>query len=132
MPHTSSVPLSWRTRRSKYSLIGSKCLSCGTIFFPPRAFCQKCRRRGKLEDVFLSGLGEIISFTIVRSAPRGFEKQAPYIIGIIKLNDGPTTAAQIINNEQIEIGKKVRMVFRRVFEDGESGLLHYGFKFELV
>ena len=127
-----SVPLSWRTRKSKYSLIGSKCLNCNTIYFPPRQFCQKCRRRGKLEEITLSGLGEILSFTIIKSAPKGFEKQAPYTIGIIKLDEGPTLSAQIVNSSCVEIGKKVKMVFRKTYEDGDSGLIHYGFKFELI
>ena len=132
MPHTSSVPLSWRSRRSRYSLIGNRCLNCNTIYFPPRAICQQCRRKGSLEEIKLSGLGEVLSFTTIKSAPKGFEKQAPYTIGIIKLVEGPATAAQIINPEKIEIGKKVRTVFRKTYEDGDAGLLHYGFKFEII
>ena len=132
MPHTSSVPLTWRSRRSRYALIGNRCSSCNTTYFPPRAICQKCRRKGKLGETALSGLGEVVSFTIIKSPPKGFESQAPYIIGIIKLDEGPTTAAQIINSDNIDVGKRVKMVFRKNFEDGEGGLLQYGFKFEVI
>ncbi len=133
MPHTSSVPLYWRLRKSKYNLVGSRCQSCGATFFPPRSLCQKCRSKGKIEDFTFSGEGEIVSWTIIRTAPEGFERQAPYPVAIIKLKEGTKVAGQIVDDaEKIQIGKKVRPVFRRLFTDGSDGLIHYGLKFEIV
>ena len=38
----------------------------------------------------------------------------------------------IVVDDKIEIGQHVRSIFRRVHADGHSGLINYGFKFELV
>lgn len=133
MAHTSSVPLYWRLRKSKYNLIGTKCTSCNSVFFPPRTLCPNCRRRGETEDFRFSGNGEIISYTIIRTPPEGFEKDAPYGVAIIRLDEGANITSQIVGDiNKIDMGKRVRVVFRKIYEDGEDGLIHYGFKFRLV
>ena len=131
MPHRSSVPLFWRIKKSKYNLVGNKCITCDVIHFPPRTFCPICRRRGKLVEHTLSGRGEVISFTEIHTAPDKFESNVPYIIGIVQLEEGPTVAAQIVSKD-VKIGTKVRAVFRRVYEDGPDGLIYYSFKFEPI
>ena len=131
--HNSSVPLFWRLRESKYRMMGTKCETCSTTFFPPRHLCPKCRSHGKIEKFCFSGCGEIISYTIIRSAPSGFENQTPYAVGIIKLKEGPNITGQIVGEiENVDIGKNVCSVFRKMYEDGEEGLNHYGFKFKIV
>ena len=131
--HRSSVPLFWRLKESKYRMIGTKCATCSQLYFPPRNLCPKCRRDGKIEPFQFSGSGEVVSYTIIRTAPSGFEKQAPYVVAIVKLEEGPQIAGQIVGDkDNVRIGKPVRSVFRRMYEDGEDGLIHYGFKFCLV
>lgn len=133
MSHISSIPLYWRLMKSKYNLIGTKCITCGAVYFPPKSLCPKCRRRGKMEDFRFSGNGEIISYTIIRTPPEGFEKYAPYAIAIIKLEEGEMISGQIVGNiDKVEIGKKVRPVFRRMYEDGDDGVIFYGVKFQIV
>lgn len=34
--------------------------------------------------------------------------------------------------DEIDIGKKVRMVFRKISEDGDAGIINYGYKFVLA
>jgi len=133
MVHRSSVPLFWRLKESKYRIMGTKCTNCDQPYFPPRYLCPKCRRDGKIEQFKFSGNGEIVSYTIIRTAPSGFEKLAPYMVAIVKLDEGPQIAGQIVGDtDKISIGDKVRSVFRRMYEDGDSGLIHYGFKFQLA
>jgi uncharacterized OB-fold protein len=128
----SSVPLLWRLKKSKYRLVGTHCSSCNSIYFPPKTFCPQCRRSGKIKEIFLSGKGKIVSFTVIRVAPKGFEDKVPYVIGIIELEEGTLISGEIVGNiEDIKIGKSVHSVFRRIMEDGPDGLIHYGFKFEL-
>lgn len=128
-----SVPLFWRLKKSKYNLIGTKCTTCGNVYFPPKNFCPNCRRRGKVEDFQFSGSGKIVSYTIVRVPPEGFEKYVPYAVAIIRLDEGTNISGQIIGNvEKIEIGKRVKTVFRKMYEDGTEGLINYGIKFELA
>jgi len=131
--HRSSVPLFWRLKESKYRMVGTKCGTCSSLYFPPRNFCPKCRRDGKIEPFRFSGNGEIASYTIIRTAPSGFEKQTPYAVAIIKLEEGPSITGQVVGDiNAVEIGKLVRPVFRRMYEDGDCGLINYGIKFELV
>ncbi|RLI98022.1 MAG: transcriptional regulator [Candidatus Aenigmatarchaeota archaeon] len=130
--HNSSVPLFWRLKDSKYRMVGTKCANCGTFYFPPRHFCPKCRRDGKIEEFKFTGKGTIVSHTVIRTAPSGFEKSTPYVVGIVKLDEGPQISGQIVGGiREVEIGKKVKPVFRKMYEDGDGGLIHYGFKFEL-
>jgi hypothetical protein len=130
--HTSSVPLFWRLKGSKYRMVGTKCAKCGSAYFPPRYLCPRCRRHGKIEPFQFSGRGEIVTYTIIRTPPSGFERQSPYAVGIIKLDEGSNVTGQIAGNvDGIGIGRRVRSVFRRVSEDGSDGIINYGFKFEL-
>ena len=39
----------WRHIQQRYSLVGTKCNTCGDLFFPSRVVCPNCRRKGKLE-----------------------------------------------------------------------------------
>lgn len=139
-----SVPRFWREIQTRYNLKGSKCRICGTIYFPPRIVCRTCKEtyvKGAsgakdthiMEDVNLSGNGEILTYTTVHVAPPGFEDQVPYNMVIVKLDEGPKITGQLVEciNGDIEIGAKVQTVFRRVREDGPDGALHYGYKFKL-
>jgi len=134
MTHRSSVALYWRLFESRYNLVGNRCLVCGECFYPARIVCPNCRRKGVLKKEVLSGEGEIYSFTVIRSAPAGFEKYTPYVIAIIKLKEGPRVMGWVVGSrpDDIKIGQKVKQVFRKVYEDGKAGLIHYGFKFCIV
>ncbi len=133
MSHTSSVPLYWRLNRPRYRLIGTKCSTCNEVFFPPRPLCPNCRSKGKTEPFQLKGNGTVISWTIIRVAPGGFEDQVPYAVAMIELDEGTKIAGQIVNTiDGIEIGAKVKAVFRRMYTDGSAGLIHYGLKWEIV
>ncbi len=130
---SSSVPLFWRLRKSKYRLIGTKCATCSSVFFPPKYFCPACRRKGKIEDFQFSGNGTILSYTVIRAAPQGFEKITPYAVAIIKLDEGTNISGQIVSSiDSIKIGKRVKAVFRKMYEDGDDGLIHYGLKWEII
>ena len=131
-----TVPRFWREIPQRYNLIGSKCGSCGAVDFPPRTVCPNCRRKsiGRMEDVKLSGKGEIVSYSIIREAPEGFEMQVPYPMALIKLDDGPMLNAQIVDCEleEVKIGARVEAVFRRIQEESKSGVIYYGYKFQLA
>lgn len=131
MPHRKSLALNWRLFEERYRLKGNCCTTCDTNYFPPRAVCPKCRRRGNLELLRFSGDGEVYSYSIIRVAPEGFEKNAPYVLAIVRLKEGPLVTSHItdIEPEDVSIGMPVRAVFRRIMEDGESGIIHYAFKF---
>jgi len=132
MSHTSSVPLFWRLKKSKYMMIGSKCQTCGQVFFPPRVVCAKCRSKGKVVDHQFTGKGVIESFTVIRAAPEGFENMAPYAVALIRLDEGTNISGQVVASiGDVATGRRVRPVFRRITQDGADGLIHYGIKWEL-
>ncbi len=133
MPYKSSVPLFWRLKKSKYTLVGTKCRTCNQVFFPQRILCSECRRKGDLVEFQFSGNGKILSHTIVRVPPEGFEKYTPYAVAIIELQEGARISGQIVGDiNKVESGKNVKTVFRRMHEDGSGGLIHYGLKWELA
>jgi len=130
--HRSSVPLHWRRFGNRYKLVGNICENCGEIIYPVRFVCPKCGSK-ELKKAEFDPEGEIVTFSIVRVAPEGFEAQAPYAVAIIRLKDGINVTAQIVDCDldEIEIGKKVEGVFRKVFEAGQEGIIQYGLKFKL-
>jgi scaffold protein (connect acetoacetyl-CoA thiolase and HMG-CoA synthase) len=120
----------WRLREQRYQLIGNSCLNCGTKFFPPRQVCTECR--GTVFEPFqFSGDGELYSYTTLRQAPAGFEAQTPYLVGMIKLDEGPMVEAQLTDasSEDWAVGMRVEMVTRKLREEGDAGLILYGYKF---
>jgi uncharacterized OB-fold protein len=77
-----------------------------------------------------SGRGVVYSYTIVQEAPAGFEEQAPYVLALVKLDEGPIITAQLTDVEDpIEIGMRVEMVTRKLRADGKEGVIQYGYKF---
>lgn len=130
----TSIPLTWRRIPERYRLIGTKCNTCNTSYFPTRIVCHKCRRKGKIEKCEFKGKGKIYSFTEISSAPAGFEEQAPYVLAIIELEEGPRLTAQIVDvkGSDVKIGDTVESVFRTIQRDDPEGLIHYGFKFRLA
>jgi len=87
-----------------------------------------------MEDIKLSGKGEIVTYTIIYAGPKAFEEQVPYPVAIIKLKEGPQITAQIVDCDidDVKIGMKVENTFRRIQEDGYTGAIYYGYKFKPV
>lgn len=127
---TIGSPRYWREIPQRYRYEAAKCTGCGKVFFPPRLVCNSCQGRSFTQTT-LAQTGVIETFTIIRVAPSGFTDQAPYAVGIVKLDDGVKTTAQIVDCdlEKLAIGDRVKLEFRRLQEDGESGILCYGYKF---
>jgi len=128
MPYRKGVASVWRDAESRYRLIGTKCEKCGELYFPPRVLCKKCGE--KTVKFKFSGRGEIISYTTVHSPPAGFQK--PYSLAIIRLEEGPIVLGMLTGTNPPKIGAKVIPAFRKISEDGKSGVIRYGIKFEVV
>ena len=130
-----SVPRFWRELDTRYNLIGSYCKITKTYHYPRRSFNPEAGREsiGSMEDYQFKGTGKIISSTVVHQAQTGYEMFGPYSMAIIKLDEGPHITSQIVDCEPeiVKPGMKVKSVFRKLGEDSESGILHYGTKFIL-
>ena len=121
----------WRLQKQRYSLVGEVCPHCQAKIFPARDVCPECGGEAKKAYAF-SGRGKVYSFTMMHSAPAGFERNTPYTVALVKLDEGPVVTAQLtdLGAKNTEIGMPVEMVTRRIREDGdERGMLIYGYKF---
>lgn len=129
-----SISLTWRRIPERYRMMGSVCKTCNTHYFPPRLICPECRRKGKMEPFRFSGRGKVYSFTEIHAAPAGFEKQAPYVMAIVELEEGTRCTGQVVDatKDDIKIGDSVEAVFRKLLSDDPEGPIHYGFKFRLL
>ncbi len=123
----------WRLKQQRYALVGEVCPHCQNKIFPPRDVCPECGHEAR--DTFqFSGRGEVYSFTTVRTAPAGFEHNAPYTVALVKLAEGPMVTAQLtdLSEDPVRIGMPVEMVTRKLRSDGDKGMLVYGYKFRPV
>jgi uncharacterized OB-fold protein len=119
----------WREIPQRYRLEAEKCRKCGKIYFPPRLICPDCKTR-EFEQVKLKDAGKLLTYTVIRVGPSQFVNQTPYAMGIVELDDGTTLLTQIVDcePEQLQIGMKLKMEFRKIQQDGEAGILCYGYK----
>jgi len=100
-------------------LSGLKCTGCGEISAQPRVVCAKCGGQD-LEAVELKGGGTIRTFTVNYVAAEGRESEAPYIVAIVELDDGPWVMGNVTGLKPEEanmgiMGRKVRMEGPAVF-----------------
>lgn len=119
----------WRQRAARYRLEGLRHRPSGEVRFPPEPAIGD--RSDEWEPYTLSGAGTIYSFSIVRQPPDGYEDQAPYMVALVKLAEGPVVTAQLTDcdPDQVAIDLPVEMVTRRLRDLGPDGLLIYGYKF---
>ena len=120
----------WREIPQRYRLEAGKCEQCSFVCFPPRVVCPRCGSR-KFGATKLAETGKLLSYTIIRVAPGPFCDQSPYAVGIAELDDGVRLTAQVVDCDfaALKVGLRVRTEFRKVSEDGEAGIIHYGYKF---
>jgi uncharacterized protein len=87
----------------------------------------------RVERFTFSGAGEVYSFTTLQEAPEDFEEQAPYMLALVKLDEGPIVLAQLTDvDESVQIGDRVEMVTRKLTTEGTRGMIVYGYKFRKV
>ena len=109
----------------KGKLMGTQCKKCGEKYFPPRADCIKCLS-DDIKWIEYSGRGTLQSYTKIYAAPKGFEDIAPYILGVVDLEEGGRLISWIkdILDDDIRIGMGVKVV-PRIFEEIEEIKLYY-------
>lgn len=125
-----NIPKHWRLQNQRYRMVGEICEHCGVRLFPPRDVCPECSQPASTPYTF-SGKGEVYSYSTIYQAPEGFEEFVPYTVALVKLQEGPMITAQLtdVTLDEVKIGMPVEMVTRRMQEEGEDGLIVYGYKF---
>lgn len=124
-----SVAKSWREMPHRYRLEAGKCKNCTKIVFPKRLVCPKCRSR-EFEQITLSREGKLLTYTIIHVGPSKFVDQVPYAVGIVELKEGVKLLSQIADCDlnKIKSGLPVLIEFRKISDEGEAGIINYGYK----
>lgn len=78
--------------------------------------------------------GAIVSWTKVHVPSATFEREAPYVVAIVKLDNGKQYTAQLVdwNEHHVQIGQRVLVVLRRTKEAGNESVIPYGIKFQPI
>jgi hypothetical protein len=109
----------------KGKLMGNRCTKCGRKFYPPRADCFQ-HGSSAMEWFEVENTGELATFSTLKYAPAGFEKELPYTIAVLDYGDfrvfGRTDPA--IPAEELRVGMQMKS---EVIKTGE-GRLTYVFK----
>jgi len=117
--NADSLPY-WNAARER-RLVIRQCAACGARHFMPRHLCPECWS-DRLEWIDSTGRGVVHSFTVIRraSAP-AFAAQAPYVLALIELDEGPRMVANILGEDAlaVKIGDRVAVTF----EDRGDGAL---------
>jgi len=125
-----SLAKHWRMQGQRYRLIGVQCEDCGAKLLPRRVVCPQCKS-SSLEPYPFRGQGMVYSHTTIYDAPSGYEGYVPYLAALVRLDEGPLVAAQLtdVDVEEVYVGMPVEMVTRRLRQQGEEGMIVYGYKF---
>lgn len=91
----------------------------------------KLWRRQKDVGLLIGQVGTILSFTLIRVAAKGFGKESPYPVVIVKMENGKKLIGQLVDweSEDLKKGKKVRAVLRKLTPDHTENIIAYVIKF---
>ncbi|PZG56994.1 hypothetical protein C1I98_00390 [Spongiactinospora gelatinilytica] len=81
------------------ALVGGRCADCGATAWPARAVCHRCGGADVRLGTFARA-GTLVSCTLVMVPRPGLE--APYMLGQVRLDDGPVVFGQIIGLDDAE------------------------------
>lgn len=114
-------------------LIGSRCLSCGELFFPRKEIelCGHCQS-SEMETVKLSRHGKVYSYTVVTQRPPVYYRaEVPYALGFVELPEGIRIETLFTRCDPgtLRVGMDVEMVIERLHEDEEGNeVMAYKFR----
>ncbi len=128
----------WFTIDDRPHLLGTRCKSCGTYYFPKQSvFCKNPACNGEtFEEVKLSRTGKVWSFTNAcyqppepYVSPDPFE---PYTIVAVELEKEKMVvmgqAVEGVNVSDLKAGLEMELVLETLFEDEESEKLTWKWK----
>jgi uncharacterized OB-fold protein len=94
-------------------LMAGKCTKCGKIHLPPRPLCNNCYSQ-TFKWIPMPSKGDLVTYTIIYVAPRQFQDDAPYAVGIIQLKNGTKLPGRItgVPHDQLKVGMKLTIDFK--------------------
>jgi hypothetical protein len=97
-------------------LVFQSCDDCGTRYFYPRPLCPACLSRA-VRWVDACGRARLHTFVINHRPPRGYPVAAPFVLGIVELEEGPRMMSHIIGVEPDPATLRCDLPLEVVFED---------------
>lgn len=108
----------WKAAKEK-RLIIQKCKDCEKHIFYPRIACPSCFS-DQVDWVEASGKGKVYSFTVVmNNAPSSFIIDMPYVIAIVKLQEGVQMLTNIVgcDPEEVTCDMPVEVTFEKLNDE---------------
>jgi len=92
----------------------------------------KLWRRQKEVAAVIGKTGVLVQWTIIRTPPKSFVKEAPYPVVIVQFSDGTKTIGQLVDWQDSDLvkGKKVVAVLRKLFPENPESIIAYTIKFK--
>jgi uncharacterized OB-fold protein len=97
-------------------LLVQACDDCGAHYFYPRPLCPRCLSRA-VRWIEASGRARLHTFVINHRAPRAYPVPAPFVIGIVELEEGPRLMSHIVEVAPDPAALRCDMPLEVVFED---------------
>jgi uncharacterized OB-fold protein len=120
LPQITPVTRPFWEAAARQQLVMQRCGACRSYVWTPRPACFECGS-DRLDWLPLSGRGRIYSFTIIRQVagrgpPAAFEKEIPYTVAWIDLDEGPRILGNVTGCpvDEVKIGMDVKIVFEPV------------------
>ena len=126
----------WFTTDDEPTLLGTRCTTCGTVFFPrAEGFCRNpaCRGREFVETP-LSRRGKVWSYTDAQYQPPApyisrTDPYVPFTLAAVELAaEQLVVLGQLANGttvEDVQVGTEVELVVEPAYEiDGETHLIY--------
>ena len=125
VPTPETAPFWEGTKRHELRM--QRCNDCAQFFFYPRPYCRHCFS-ANTEWRTLSGRGTLHTYVINHRPPPGWEEDAPYVIAIVELAEGPRLMTNIVGisdptPDKLPTDAPVEVVWADVTD--EITLLHF-------
>lgn len=94
---------------SKGKLLVQRCNDCQKAIFYPREICPHCWS-SELEWQEAKGDGRLKSFSrVYKPGHPGWAPAAPYYVGLVELDEGPTLLSHILSYDDMGIGDRLTL-----------------------
>ena len=124
----------WFTTGPAPTLLGSRCTTCGTVFFPKaEGFCKNPACAGEeFEELPLSRTGRVWSYTDAQYQPPApyisrTDPYEPFALAAVELPEGIVVLGQVAAGfgvADLTVGDEVELVVETLYadDDGERGI----------
>jgi hypothetical protein len=142
MTATTPAVEGWFTTGAEPALVGSRCLTCATVYFPPLAtdragFCRNPTCVGEeFESAELSRRGTVWSYTDAQYQPPPpyvprADPYEPFALAAVELAEGITVLGQVADGygvRDLRVGAEVELVVEPLYADDEGEKLIWRWK----